>query len=60
MSKKLDYIVLLAHVLMILVLTGIMSICIFYMVIYMSLNNWDIRCIFVECKPVKLVDWGEE
>lgn len=59
MSKKLDYSILLAHILMILVLMGILGFIIFIMASYMSLNNWDIRCIFVECKPVKLVG-GEE
>ena len=28
------------------------------MVSYMSLNNWDLRCAFVECKPVKVI--GDE
>lgn len=22
------------------------------MVSYMSLNNWDIRCVFIDCKPI--------
>lgn len=22
------------------------------MVSYMSLNNWDIRCVFINCKPI--------
>lgn len=22
------------------------------MVSYMSLNNWDIRCVFTDCKPI--------
>lgn len=59
MSKKLDYIVLLAHALMILVLIVIIGFIIFRMAVYMSLNNWDIRCVFVQCKSVKLVG-GEE
>ena len=25
----------------------------------LSMNNWDIRCIFTECKPVKIIG-GEE
>lgn len=59
MSKKLDYIVLLAHALMILALIVIIGFIIFRMAVYMSLNNWDIRCVFVQCKSVKLVG-GEE
>lgn len=59
MSKKLDYAVLLALIFMKLVLMCIMGFIIFRMAVYMSLNKWDIRCIFVECKPVKLLG-GEE
>jgi hypothetical protein len=59
MSKKLDYIALLAEVLMLLVTIGIMGFIMFRIATYMDLNNWDIRCIFVQCKSVKLVDWGE-
>lgn len=29
------------------------------MISYMSLNNWDIRCVFTECKPVT-VRGGED
>ena len=60
MSKKwwLDF-WLLAHVFMILVIIGIIGFIMFRMTVYMNLNNWDIRCIFVQCKSVKLLG-GEE
>lgn len=50
---------LLAQVFMILVIIGIIGFIMFRMTVYMNLNNWDIRCIFVQCKPVKLLG-GEE
>ena len=44
----------------ILVLLGLLGIIIFALVSYMSLNEWDIRCIFVECKPVRIVGGENE
>ena len=55
MKKKIDF----GGLPYVLILLGIIGIIIFAMVSYMSLNNWDIRCIFVECKPVRIVG-GEE
>ena len=44
-----------------MILLGILGtiIFVFEMASYMSLNNWDIRCIFVDCKPVRVIG-GEE
>lgn len=54
MKKKLDS-GWLPYVLLLLAIIG----SIFAMVSYMSLNNWDIRCIFVECKPVRVIEGKE-
>lgn len=55
MSKKID----LGWLPYVLILLGIICLVVLSMVGYMSLNNWDMRCVFVECKPVKIVG-GEE
>lgn len=26
------------------------------MISYMSLNNWDIRCVLTECKPITITE----
>lgn len=54
MSKKID----LGWLPYVLILLGIICLAALSMVSYMSLNNWDVRCVFVECKPVKIV--GDE
>ena len=56
MKKKLDF----GWLPYVLILLGIIGIIILAMVSYMSLNNWDIRCIFVECKPVKVIGGEDE
>ena len=38
-----------------LVFLGILIAIVALIVGYMSLNNWDIRCILVECKPVQVI-----
>ena len=55
MKKKID----LRWLPYVLVLLGIIGIVVFAMASYMSLNDWDIRCIFVECKPVRVIGGGE-
>lgn len=55
MKKKLDF----GWLPYVLVLLIIIVVIVFEMVSYMSLNNWDMRCIFVECKPVRVIG-GEE
>lgn len=37
------------------ILLGIIVLIVGSMISYMSLNNWDIRCILVECKPVQVI-----
>ena len=55
MSKKID----LGWLPYVLILLGVVCVVVLSMVSYMSLNNWDIRCLFVECRPVRVVGGGE-
>lgn len=41
------------------ILIAIPVLIILSMISYMSLNNWDLRCVFVECKPVKVIGGKE-
>lgn len=38
----------------------IIAVIIFSMISYMSLNNWDIRCVFTECHPVTIREGENE
>ena len=42
------------------ILIAIPVIIIISMISYMSLNNWDLRCVFVECKPVRVIEEQNE
>ena len=50
MKKKLVFGLILSVIIVIVAVFGMFS--------YMSLNKWDIRCVLVECKPVRIV--GDE
>lgn len=59
MKKKLDFGWLPYVLVLLIIIVVIVFVIVFEMVSYMSLNNWDMRCIFVECKPVRVIG-GEE
>lgn len=51
MKNKIDW----GYVVYVLVAILLIATVIGSMISYMSLNNWDIRCVFTDCKIVRQV-----